>query len=99
MASPHESCLRHEVIEEKINAEHRRLDKHAEQIDEIRDNLAKATACIADMSRIDARIIKLDERIEAIESKPGKKWEQVTMYACTVLAGAVIGFLFESVVL
>ena len=39
---------------------------------------------------------KQDERILALEQKPGKRWELVVSTAITLVAGGVLGFVLKS---
>ena len=80
----------------------RRLDEHDAQLREqnkIVIAIEKQSAAIetmnTSMGRVEKKVDSLSGRVDAVEKKPGEKWEKVTWeilkYVLLAVAGVVIG--------
>lgn len=49
------------------------------------------------MMQIKSDVSKLDEKVENLESKPGKRWESVTEKIILTLVAAIIGFMLAQI--
>lgn len=91
-------------VEHRARSNTRRIDK-LEQANEALSSLATSVEVLvnehkhqtAAMLDIKSDVSKLDQKVETLEAKPGKRWESVTGQVITLIVGAVVAFLLSGV--
>lgn len=84
-----EQCPKHSAVERAINQHDKRLDKHSQEMDQMRECIARLTALQESDSewRKDA-----DARIDALEQKPARRWDSAVDKAVLAVIAGVVGF-------
>lgn len=81
------------ALEERVSSNIRRIGA-LEQAQETLRRLAMAVEVLATKQEIVAgSVAKLDEKIDVLEQRPGKRWEGLVDKILLVLAGAFASFL------
>lgn len=81
------------ALEERVSSSLRRIGA-LEQGQETLRRLATAVEVLATKQETVARsVARLDEKMDVLESRPGKRWEGLMDKILLVLAGAFVGFL------
>ena len=71
----------------------RRIEKLEQQTDAL-SKLASAIEVMAEqIKQMRGSIDSLDEKVETLESKPGKRWDGIVDKAIWAVAGGIIAFL------
>lgn len=92
-------CIRHEqrisAVEQSARSAHKRLDELISLNTSV-NNLAISTATMAEqLKTLTESSEKMDEKLSALELKPGKRWETVAMQIVQLLIAGVVGFLLS----
>lgn len=83
--------------EASIKSAHHRIDALQEMSKDIKE-LAAATAQIATETKaLREDYLKVDKRIETLESKPAKRYETFVTACLTALGGGIVGYLLNFV--
>lgn len=81
--------------EASIKSAHHRIDGLQEMSKDIKE-LATATAQIATETKaLREDYLKVDKRIETLESKPGRRYETFVTACLTAVAGGIVGYLLS----
>lgn len=81
--------------EENIKSLKHRMEKVEEQSNAI-NNLAMSVKELAiNMNTMNEKQEAQGKRLDELEAKPGKRWEQVVSLVITTLVGAVLGYLLS----
>ncbi len=81
--------------EENIKSLKHRMDKVEEQSKAI-NNLAMSVKELAiNMNTMNEKQEEQGKRLTELESKPGKRWEQIVSLIITTIVGAVLGYLLS----
>lgn len=84
-----EHCDDHSAHETLLGSHGKRLDAHGRQIDALTENLV----ALREIERQNQeRIDRMDERLAAMEAKPGRRWDAVVDKALLVACAAVVGY-------
>ena len=99
MTEEKEMCIGHaqrlSAVEASARSAHKRLDELISLNDSVK-NLAVSTAQMAEqLKTLTESSKKMDEKLSALEMKPGKRWEAVAMQIIQLLVAGVIGFLLS----
>ena len=99
MADDKAMCIGHEqrisAVEESAKSAHKRLDELISLNDSVK-NLAISTAKMAEqMKTLTDNSDKMDEKLSALELKPGKRWEAVVGQVIQLLLAGAIGYLMS----
>lgn len=84
------------LIENKDSCKsaHHRIDKIEEDVSEIKELTIAVKELAMETKATREDVNKMNERLETIEQKPGKKWEDLTKTIITGIATAVLGYFF-----
>lgn len=83
-------CQEHSAHERAIAQHDKRLDAHGGQLDKIGETLSALREIERqNQERLDGH----DERLAALESAPARRWENLTNYVLTAIAGIVVGIV------
>lgn len=85
-----EGCTEHSAHQRAIGQHDKRLDAHGGEIDELRECVVRLTALQEAHSAWQA---DADERLSALESAPGRRWETATNYVLSAAVGIVLGMV------
>ena len=78
---------RHKNVDEKFDRDERRLNEHSREISE----LQRLTVEISGLAKqLAERSEKQDRRLDGLESKPGKRWENVVGYVLSAVIGVAV---------
>ena len=88
-----ERCDEHSAHARAIRVHDERMAKHGEEIDAMRECIARLTALQEGYARWQA---EADDRIAALESKPARQWETAVTAVVTAVVGAIVGFAMAS---
>ena len=82
------------ILEElrKINS---RLDKLEESTEAIAEIAASVKVIATEQKQISHTVDKLDTKVEALESKPGERYEQIAQNVIWALVAAAITFILS----
>lgn len=84
-----EHCDNHSAHERAISAHDKRLDAHGRQLDALTENLV----ALREIERQNQeRLDRIDERLAAMEAKPGRRWDALVEKALLVACAAVVGY-------
>lgn len=91
-------------IEHRAKSNTRRIDKLEQSTDAIH-SLAESIAVLvneqknqtASIERIESNVTKLDGKVEALEKKPGKKWETAVDIVFKIIVTAVVGLALAKI--
>lgn len=92
-------CIGHaqrlSAVEASARSAHKRLDELISLNTSV-NNLAISTATMAEqLKTLTESSEKMDEKLSALELKPGKRWEAIAMQIIQLLVAGVIGFLLS----
>ena len=98
-------CKLHALHQNQLEVGERRMNKQGEEIDRISNCLERLTALQEAQTIRDAEFREFSERRTAIletevaqlKYAPGKKWDQVTMYALMAIVGAVVSYAITNI--
>lgn len=93
----------HIEFAKRVEAEHKRLSHRIELLEKLDEKIHQIIASIEKMStnvehmlknqeRQEKRLECHDLRIDSLESKDGKKWNNISEHVWKVLAAAVVGY-------
>ena len=83
--------------DENIKSLKHRMDKVEEQATAI-NNLAMSVKELAiNMNTMNIKQEEQSKRLDELESKPGKRWEQVVSLIITTIVGAVLGYILSRI--
>lgn len=89
-----EHCADHSAHERAIRSHDKRLDTHGSQLDALTENLV-ALREIEQQNQ--ARLDRMESRVDEIEAKPGRRWdalvEKALLAVCAAVVGWAIGFV------
>lgn len=99
-----EMAVKMAEVEQRARSNTRRIDK-LEQTSKVLDSLATSVEVLvnehkhqtAAMLDIKNDVAQLDRKVETLETKPGKRWENITEQVITLLVGAVVALLLSNV--
>lgn len=83
------------IHDESIKSLKRRMDKVEEQSKAINDLAISVKELAINMNAMNEKQEEQGKRLAELESKPGKRWEQVVSIIITTLVGALLGFLLS----
>lgn len=70
--------------------------KKLEGENEVTRQLATSVAVMAEqMKTMNRNVNALTEKVDELESKPGKRWESVVAACISALVGAILGFILS----
>lgn len=75
---------------EKLELQTEALEKLATSVELLVAEQKHQTAAMMD---IKSDVAKLDQKVETLEQKPGKRWESVVEKVILTIVGAVIGYV------
>lgn len=81
-------------IEEEEHRQNRRLDIVEGNISKLMELTASIERLATNMENMVKEQERQGDRLEALESRDGKKWRQVSGYVITTIVGIVIGYIF-----
>lgn len=81
-------------LKAEVSSLDQRVGKHGQELDEMR---VKNAANEAILSRIDRTVTKIDEKMEAQEAKPGKRWEELTSQIIALAVAALAGIVLARI--
>lgn len=71
-----------------------RVSKHGMELDDMR---IKNAANEAVLQRIDKTVSKIDEKMDAQQMKPAKRWEDLTAQVIALVVAAIMGLMLARV--
>ena len=80
-------------LEESTKSAHHRIDDLTELTKEIKSLALGLNTVSSDIRRVKERQDTLINKVEEIELRPAKRWDQVTMAAIIAVVTAIAGFL------
>ena len=83
--------------ENEINQLNHRMKNQEQQSKAINDLAISVRELAVNMKNMHETQCSQDKRLNDLESKPGKRWEQIVSTALTTIIGAVIGFLISQI--
>lgn len=83
------------IHDENIKSLKRRMDKVEEQSKAINDLAISVKELAINMNAMNEKQEEQGKRLAELESKPGKRWEQVVSIIITTIVGALLGFLLS----
>lgn len=91
-------------VEQRAESNTRRIEKLELQTDAL-TRLATSVELLvaeqkhqtADIKDVKNDVAKLDEKVEALESKPAKRWESIVEKAIMVVVAAVVGYALAQI--
>lgn len=87
-------CREHSAHERAIGRHDGRLDSHSAQLDELRDCVTRLTA----LQEADAEWrSEAEQRIEALENLPRKRWDLIVNTALTAVVAGVAGVALATI--
>lgn len=89
-----DNCPDHSAHKIFIEQHDKRLSAHGDEIDELKECVVRLTALQEAHTAWQANA---DERLAALESKPGKRWESVTNYAISAVLGLLFGLFVSQI--
>ena len=95
-----ETAVKISEVEHRAKSNTRRIEK-LELCTEALEKLATSVELLVNEQRhqtaammdIKADVAKLDQKVETLEQKPGKRWESVVEKVILTIVGAVIGYV------
>lgn len=98
--APEEVIAKLTEIDHRAKSNTRRVEKLEKQTEAIQSLATSVELLVKEqshqteaMARIESNVEKLDGKVEALEKKPGKKWESITEKVLWALIAAAIGFI------
>ena len=98
--APEEVIAKLTEIDHRTKSNTRRVEKLEKQTEAIQSLATSVELLVKEqshqteaMARIESNVEKLDGKVEALEKKPGKKWESITEKVLWALIAAAIGFI------
>lgn len=89
-------------IREQVNGIQRRLDKLENLTSTYMDKINEIAISIKGMyvkqQAIEDKMEEISHDVNEMKDKPGKKWENASMYIVTAILGALIGLIVKSFV-
>ncbi len=99
-----ELAIKFSEVEHRAKSNTRRIDKLEQQTEAIQSLATSVEVMVKEQShqteaieRIEKNVEKLDNKVEVLEHKPGKRWESVVEKIIMLLVGAVIAFLLAKI--
>lgn len=84
-------------VEERSKSNGHRIDKLEESTEAI-NNLATSVRVMAEkQDHVAETVDKLDGKVTALESKPGRRWEALADKIILTIAAAIIGFALANI--
>ena len=80
-------------VEERAKSNSHRLAKLEEEHETLCELASTMRVMTEKQAHIADTVDKLDGKVEALESKPGKRWDSVVDTIVKIVVGAFIGFL------
>jgi len=91
-------------IEQRARSNTRRVEKLEVQTEAIQSLATSVEVLVKEqvhqteaMDRIEKNVEKLDGKVEALENKPGKKWEMVVDKIILLVVGAVMALILREI--
>lgn len=99
-----EMAVKIAAVECRAKSNTRRIEKLEQATDAIH-SLAESIAVLVSeqqsqtgsINRIERSVETLDEKVEALERRPGKKWDRVLETAVTLIVGAVVALVLTQI--
>ncbi len=89
-----DTCREHSAHERAISRHDGRLDSHSAQLDELRDCVTRLTA----LQEADAEWrLEAEQRIEALENLPRKRWDLIVNTVLTAVVAGVAGVALATI--
>ena len=99
-----EVAVKFSEIEHRGKSNTRRIEKLELQTEAIQSLALSVEVMVKEQShqteaidRIEKNVEKLDEKVEVLERKPAKRWENIVDKAVMTIVGAVIGYILVKV--
>lgn len=84
-------------VEGRSKSNTHRLDEMEKRQDDL-DELVGTVKVLADReNRVENDVKEIKNDVKSLTAKPGKKWDKFWETVLTVVAGAVIGFIFAKI--
>ena len=87
----------HEEFKLRLEEKNKRQDKRIELLEESTRRIELLTTSVEKLAVNMENMLKEQEqqgqRLEALESRDGEKWRQVSGYCLTLIVGAAVGFV------
>ena len=91
-------------IDQRARSNTRRVEKLEVQTEAIQSLATSVEVLVKEqvhqteaMDRIEKNVEKLDGKVEALENKPGKKWEMVVDKIILLVVGAVVALILREI--
>lgn len=85
-------------VEESCKSAHHRIDELSAGQTEIRELALSVNSLAMSVKQLCSDVTKMDGRIGAIESKPGKNWEKLTWALFWTVLGGVIAYTMNQII-
>lgn len=99
-----DECVNHQFCkqcQEKYDAindgQNKRLDALEESVKQIQSLTIAVEKMSVNIEQMTKELVRQGERLNEIESEPGKKWKEVTKLAITVIVTAVLTYFLTSI--
>jgi len=87
-----EDIERLQSIEDRSKSNTKRLNSLEEKVEDIHSLTLSVREMATEMKNMRADVNKIDQRVLAIEDKPGKRLDQIIGYILSALIGGLIGY-------
>lgn len=102
--APEDMVIKLAEIEHRAKSNTRRVEKLETQTEAIQSLATSVELLVKEqshqteaMTRIEQNVEKLDGKVEALEKKPGKKWESIVDKVVWALVAAALGFILAHI--
>ena len=89
----------HKEFGERLDAENKRQNRRIDELDTAVKQIGELTTSVQKLAMSVESMVKEQgrqgDRLEALESRDGEMWKQVTGSVLTTLIGLAIGFFFK----
>lgn len=98
--TPEDMAVKLAEVEQRAKSNTRRVDKLEQQTEAIQSLATSVELLVKEqshqteaMTRIEENVEKLDGKVEALEKKPGKRWDSIVDKIAWALIAAGLGFI------
>ena len=102
--APEEVIARITEIDHRAKSNTRRVEKLEKQTEAIQSLATSVELLVKEqshqteaMTRIEQNVEKLDGKVEALEKKPGKRWESIADKILWAIIAAALGFILARI--
>ena len=84
-------------VDQRCKSNTRRLDKMEGALDALNKLATSVEVMTHKITDMDSSLQKLDARVEAQESKPGKRWDSLVSTIIGIVVGAIMALVFSKI--